>query len=60
MRIHLSAAHMARIEELRAASERVFIHLDIFGRVIRIDRYHPGSWIAPSYELYSDGSMRRC
>lgn len=60
MTIPFTEDHLATIEDLRARGERVFVHLDIYGRVIRIDQYPPGNWIAPTYEIDHDGWLRLC
>ncbi|WP_127903553.1 hypothetical protein [Solirhodobacter olei] len=60
MTIPFTDDHLATIEDLRTKGERVFVHLDIYGRVIRIDRHPPGNWIAPTYEIDRNGGLRLC
>lgn len=37
-----------------------FIHMSIFGRILRIDQIGPLSWIAPIYQMQGDGSLVLC
>lgn len=60
MTLTFTNTEIETIRSLRTKGERVFAHLDIFGHVIRIDRFAPTNWIAPTYEINRDGTLRRC
>ncbi len=60
MTIDLSASQISTVANLRRQGRHVYVHCDVFGRVLRIDSYGPTNWIAPTYEVARDGTLREC